>query len=117
MMMMMMMINIIILTIHILSTHMNKARFHNYVLTIPEPKPRDSTTKPRDSATKTGALPHILSMFWSYDAGFLANISFFSFRKTPRNFSSPAGTRVLQADRGIGVKPGVLAKNIMVTFW
>ena len=39
----------------------NKARFHNYILTIPEPKPRDSTTKPRDSATKTGALPQLHS--------------------------------------------------------
>ena len=39
----------------------NKARFHNYVLTIPQPKPRDSTTKPRDSATKTGALPQLHS--------------------------------------------------------
>ena len=40
---------------------MNKARFHNYVLTIPEPKPRDSKTKPRDSPTKAGALPHLHS--------------------------------------------------------
>ena len=37
----------------------NKARFHNYVLTIPEPKPRDSKTKPRDSPTKDGALPQL----------------------------------------------------------
>ena len=40
---------------------MNKARFHNYVLTIPEPKPRDSKTKPRDSPTKAGALPQLHS--------------------------------------------------------
>ena len=39
----------------------NKARFHNYVLTIPEPKPRDSKTKPRDSPTKAGALPQLHS--------------------------------------------------------
>ena len=40
---------------------LNKARFHNYVLTIPEPKPRDSKTKPRDSPTKAGALPQLHS--------------------------------------------------------
>ena len=39
----------------------NKARFHNYVLTIPAPKPRDSKTKPRDSPTKAGALPQLHS--------------------------------------------------------
>ena len=39
----------------------NKARFHNYVLTIPEPKPRDSKTKPRDSPTKASALPQLHS--------------------------------------------------------
>jgi hypothetical protein len=46
---------------YIYISHMNKARFHNYVLTIPEPKPRDSKTKPRDSPTKAGALPQLHS--------------------------------------------------------
>ena len=39
----------------------NKTRFHNYVLTIPEPKPRDSKTKPRDSPTKASAFPQLHS--------------------------------------------------------
>ena len=40
---------------------LDKARFPNYVLTLPEPKPRDSRTKPRDSQTKAGALPQLHS--------------------------------------------------------
>ena len=40
---------------------LDKARFPNYVLTLPEPKPRDSRTKPRDSPTKAGALPQLHS--------------------------------------------------------
>ena len=35
----------------------NKARFHNYVLTIPEPKPRDSTTKVPRFHNQTPTIP------------------------------------------------------------